>query len=240
MVSNNKNRGRCNINKKRIRLFYIINGLIISVVVSFIILFVIDHSIHHLLDSYLDSEVERITSIVVHKSLKKMNSSAKYYVVQRDDSGKEKITYDMKEVSKFKEELAELIQREFYKIEKGDFEGYQLATQEKLKNKYSFFQNGYLCEVGFNSLRGSIMFGNIGPIIPIKLSFLGFVSSDVDIKTQEYGINNVIVETDVIVVVSNLITLPISTRVHETTVKEILSIEIIQGDVPNYYVEALH
>ena len=69
-------------------------------------------------------------------------------------------------------------------------------------------------------------------------SIINFVSSDVDVNVKEYGVNNVIVETDVVVVVSNLITLPISTRVHNTTIKEVLSIEIIQGKVPSYYVNA--
>jgi len=190
-----------------------------------------------LLDSYLDSEVERITSIIVHKALKKVNNSKKYYVVQKDKSSVQNIKYDMSKINEFRDSLTETIQDEFYQIEKGVFDDYQLASQEKLKNKYPYFHNGYLCEVGFNSLRGSTFFGNMGPVIPIKLSFFGYVSSDVDIKVKEYGVNNVIVETDVIVVVSNLITLPISSRVHDTTVKEIISVEIIQGDVPNYYVD---
>ena len=144
----------------------------------------------------------------------------------------------MNKVNIFRDELVQKIQSEFYKVENGIFDDYNLASQEKLRSKYPFFKNGYLCEVGFNSLRGSIFFGNLGPIIPIKLSFLGFVSSDVDVNVKEYGVNNVIVETDVVVVVSNLITLPVSTRVHNTTIKEILSIEIIQGKVPSYYVNA--
>lgn len=240
MVTNFQNRGRCNINKKRINLKIVFSGLIISFLLSFLLLFFVDFSVKHLLDSYLDSEVERITSVIVHKSLKEANNNEKYYVVQRENENIENIKYDMNKVNIFRDDLVEKIQNEFYKIENGVFDDYHLATQEKLRRKYPFFQSGYLCEVGFNSLRGSVFFGNIGPVIPIKLSFFGFVSSDVNINVKEYGVNNVIIETDVIVDVSNLITLPISTRVHNTSVKEILSIEIIQGKVPSYYVDALH
>lgn len=233
-----QNRGRCNINKKRINLKIVFSCLIASFLLSFLLLFFVDLSVKNLLDSYLDTEVERITSIIVHKSLKEVNNKEKYYVVQRENENIENIKYDMNKVNNFRDELVQKIQSEFYKVENGIFDDYNLASQEKLRGKYPFFKNGYLCEVGFNSLRGSIFFGNLGPIIPIKLSFLGFVSSDVDVNVKEYGVNNVIVETDVVVVVSNLITLPVSTRVHNTTIKEILSIEIIQGKVPSYYVNA--
>ena len=96
-----------------------------------------------------------------------------------------------------------------------------------------------MCEVNFNSLRGSVLFGNIGPAIPVKLSFMGVVYADVSIHVQEYGINNVLVEVDVVVKVSNLITMPISSRIHDTIVKEVLSAEIIKGAIPNYYFESV-
>ena len=61
---------------------------------------------------------------------------------------------------------------------------------EKLRRKYPFFKSGYLCEVNFNSLRNSALFGNVGPSIPIKLSFMGYTHSDVIVHVKEYGINN--------------------------------------------------
>ena len=80
------------------------------------------------------------------------------------------------------------------------------------------------------------MFSNIGPTIPIKLSFIGNTSVNIDIKTRDYGINNVIIEIYAIVDVSNQISLPISTKKFDYKIKEPIIIDVVKGDVPNYYV----
>ena len=147
----------------------------------------------------------------------------------------ENISYDTYQINLFQNELRDQIWEELQNIERGDFYSYSLTMQDKLRKKYPYFSNGYLCEVSMNSLRGSSLFGNVGPVIPIKLSFMGFVDSNIDVQIKEYGINNVIVEVDAIVTVSNMISMPISSRIHNVLVKQVLSMEVIPGEVPRYY-----
>ena len=96
-------------------------------------------------------------------------------------------------------------------------------------------RSGYLCEVSFYSTRGSTVFANIGPFIPIRLSFIGDVNVNLDLKTREYGINNVVVELDAIVEVNNKVTMPISSKNHIIKVREPISINIIKGEIPENY-----
>ena len=79
------------------------------------------------------------------------------------------------------------------------------------------------------------MFANIGPTIPIKLTFIGQVNTELDVKVREYGINNVIVEMDVIVSVCEQASMPLTSKKKDIIVKEPISIEIIKGEIPNYY-----
>ena len=186
------------------------------------------------LNNYIDMEVERVTSVLVNHAIKEINNRYhSYYIVDHKEHA---IQYNTLEVNRFRDLLNEQVQKEFLKLENGNFSSYSFATQEFLKKKYPYFQQGYLCEIGFNALRGSFLFGNLGPAIPIKFSFAGFVSSDIEIVSREYGINNTTIEVDNIAKVSILITMPVSTRIHVSKVKNVLSFEIINGDVPNYYV----
>lgn len=197
---------------------------------------------NRLLDSYINSEVERITSIVVHKALYRINyNRVDYFTMQRDGDGElSKIRYNTQEINHFNDLLVREIQKEYREIERGNFDSYHYAMQEKLRKRYPFLKKGYLCEVSFNSLRGSTLFGNVGPVIPIKLSFMGYVTSDIEIEVKEYGVNNAIVQVYSVVNVSNLITMPISSKTHQTTIRNVLYFEIIPGEVPQYYSGVLH
>ena len=84
----------------------------------------------------------------------------------------------------------------------------------------------------------SVLFSNVGPTIPVKITFIGTTNVNIDIKTKEYGINNVIVETYAIIDIVNEISLPITTKKVTVKVKEPITVDIVKGVVPNYYVHS--
>ena len=79
------------------------------------------------------------------------------------------------------------------------------------------------------------MFANVGPSIPIKLSYIGDTIVNIDIEEKEYGINNVIVKIFAVVEVTNQVSMPISSKKTILKVKVPISINIINGQIPNYY-----
>lgn len=233
MVRNYKDRRRCYINQKRyLDKRYLFIEIFVSIIISFLFLYFIDYRLNTVLENYIDSEVDKVTSSMIHYALKKVSSSNhEDYLFVKDNN----ISYNTKEINRVREEVEDAIEEEFKLVESGMFEHYQFAHQEKYQKKYSHMKSGYLCEVSLHSLEGSVIFGNLGPMIPIKLSFMGSINTDIDVKVEEYGINNVLLEVDIIIKVSNLITMPISSRVHDVEVKDVLSVEVIPGEVPNYY-----
>ena len=52
---------------------------------------------------------------------------------------------------------------------------------------------------------------------------------------KEYGINNVIVETYLVVTIKEQVIMPLSSKRKNIVIKEPLTIDIIQGSIPNYY-----
>lgn len=211
-------------------------SLALSFLLSIIFLFAIDKKLNTVLGNYIDSEVDKIASNIIHYALKNVNSSSNnYLIVEKKDNIIENISYNTVEINRLRDELVDSVQKEFSAIESGDFSHYSFAHQEKYRMKYPNMKSGYMCEVSIHSLQNSTLFGNLGPTIPVKLSFMGFVTSDVDVKMKEYGINNVILEVDIVVKVSNMITMPISSRIHDVEVRDVLSVEVIRGEIPRYY-----
>ena len=211
-------------------------GTLLSLILTFFLLSFIDQLLNTVLSHYIDLEVEKVSTVIVTHAVKKIHSNNHFVTVEKEGNIIHDISYNTNDINQFNDLLVEEIQKEIYDIENGNFDDYSFAIQQKLKEKYPFFHGGYLCEVSLNSLRGSSLFGNLGPVIPIKLSFLGYLLPDIDIEIKEYGLNNVIVEVYSIVDVSTLITMPVSSKIHHTKVKNVLSFEIIQGQVPSYYV----
>ena len=101
--------------------------------------------------------------------------------------------------------------------------------------KFKKMKNGIICDISLGTIRNSVLFANIGPTIPIKLSFLGQVNTDIDIKEKEYGINNILIKTYLIVRIKEQATMPISSKRKEIIIRKPISIDIIKGEIPKYY-----
>ena len=233
MESNNKNWGRCNISKKGLVSFLIKNFLLV-LIISTIFLFIINYRLKKTLNNYISIEAERITSYVVNQSIKDVNISSRDYIYLDNNN----YSYNLVVINDYKDRLSKKIQDYFSYIEKGDYSKYPSFVQQYDRNRYNSVKKGYLCEISFNSIMNSALFSNVGPTIPVKITFIGATNVNIDIKTKEYGINNVIVEMDAIIDVVNEISLPISTKKIKIKVREPITMDIVKGVVPNYYIHS--
>ena len=199
---------------------------------ALLLIFFINLRMIVILKRYIIVEVERMTYHIVNQAIKDVNFSLDGYKNLSDDS----YSYNLAVINDYKDKLSKKIQEYLIEIEKGNYSDLLSDSLLYNKNKYKWVRNGYLCEISYNSIFYSSVFSNIGPTIPIKLSFIGNTSVNIDIKTRDYGINNVIIEIYAIVDVSNQISLPISTKKFDYKIKEPIIIDVVKGDVPNYYV----
>ena len=68
---------------------------------------------------------------------------------------------------------------------------------------------------------------------------IGDVCSNISTTVSSYGINNALIEVDVYVEVSMIVNLPFITERITISNKIPLSLKVIQGVVPNYYLGEL-
>ena len=230
METNNKNRGRCHFNKKRLKKRIFLFSLFIVIALSFFLLISVDKRLNLILSNYVKTESERVVSRVVNKSISEINSSDVNQYLKIDDM---KLNYNFSEINKYKNMLAKTIENNLSEIEHGNFDKYDFHYYNQ--NKYKYIKNGFLCEVSFNATRGSTLFSNVGPNIPLKLSFVDSIKVDIDFNIKEYGINNIFIETFANVEVNSQVSMPVNSKKFKIRVKEPITADIIKGDIPEYF-----
>ena len=75
----------------------------------------------------------------------------------------------------------------------------------------------------------------MGPVIPVRFTFIGEVTTNLKTKVKTYGINSVYMEVSIHVEVRQRITMPLRTKEVKSALDIPLTIKIIQGTIPNYY-----
>ena len=184
------------------------------------------------ISKYLDSEAKRIvTNIVVGTTNEILSNSIDYNKLIDSKNNNnleiEYFDYNTKEVNKLLLEITTSIQNKLLNLEEGNVKDFRLAHY--LKN------NGIICSIPIGTTLKTPLLANLGPTIPIKISFIGDVTSNLKTTIKSYGINNVYLQIDIVVEIAEQITMPLMTEVKKIKIEAPIFIRVIQGKIPNYY-----
>lgn len=211
---------------------------LVSFFMSIFFLFILGEKVNPIFVNYLSGEVERITSNVVDSALNdllttEINDSL-FSITRNDKNEVEMIDYNTDKVNSLLKDINQIIYLKLYNLEEGNIDEFLLSSS-LLGSNYQFIDSGIVCEIPLGSLTGNGFLTNLGPIIPVKMSFLGQVSSNLETKVTSYGINNLLLEVYIQVEVKEKISLPKSSDITTIKVEAPLSIKVISGVVPDYY-----
>ena len=228
-----KNRRRCDISKKRIKIFFtkLLFSLLSVFIISFFCIWLIDIKISSILMPYMNVEVERLVNNIVNYSI---NEEMKNVSIDDILVIGENISYNTLKINDIEDRIDKKIQQKLIDIDDGVIDEYFIPNRIK-SGKFKKIKNGILCDVSIGSIRGSTLFSNIGPTIPIKLLFNSQINSNIDIDASEYGINNVIIKAYLNLDIYVQITMPLSSKRKKISIKKPIIVDIIRGDIPNYY-----
>ena len=76
---------------------------------------------------------------------------------------------------------------------------------------------------------------NLGPRIPVKVNYMGYLATSIRIKLEDYGINNVLVSLYVDCSITNEFIIPTLEKNINHEYSILIASKIIQGIVPDYY-----
>ena len=209
---------------------------------SFFLLSLLGKRSSKTLYNYINAETKRFTSNVINSVINDTISDGienELFTTKKNSNDEiEMLDYNTKKVNEILSSITNKIQKRLTNLEEGDLKNLKISDNFRLKNNNSL-KNGILCKVPMGSLRGNTLLVNLGPNIPLKIAFIGQVQSNLNTKVTNYGINNLVLQVDVQVEIEQYITMPIMSKKSTLKITAPLTIKIIQGIVPNYYLTGL-
>ena len=79
-----------------------------------------------------------------------------------------------------------------------------------------------------------IYFNNLGPKVPVKIDFLTSLTTGLQTKVTNYGINNVLIEMYLNISIQSNVIIPATNKNLENNYNVLLSAKVVVGQVPSY------
>ena len=198
-------------------------------------IFYISKKINKVLKPYIDVEVERLTNNIVLKSIhKSLNKKITSGEIKKESIETNNIYYDTEKINKLKNQITDDVQKDLLNLNNGKLNNIFLNDKVK-KSRFKRIKEGVICDVSIDSIQNISLFANVSPTIPIKLVFNDQLNSDIDVDIKEYGINNVIVQVYLKIIIKEQVIMPLSSKRKKIVIREPISIDIIKGEIPKYY-----
>jgi sporulation protein YunB len=199
-------------------------------------IWIINKGLEPTLMSYADSQTRKIASLVINNAINKKITNVmdleEMFVKSGDGSV---ITINTEKLNRVKAEVTEMVQDNIKKAEQGDLSALESFTDIEIETKGSKKQDGIIYYVPLGQATNNALLGNLGPRIPVKFNSVGSVTSNVIRKSEDHGINNVLVEVFVRLDVQVQIIIPFATKVIHVQEDVPVAMGVIPGDVPQFY-----
>lgn len=216
--------------------------IFLSLSVSFFFIIYLSKKINPIFMSYAESETRKLMTLVINKSLTKELTLKDeidniYHITKSNNEDIQIIDFDSKEVTKFLNNITNLIQNNLKAIEEGNIDLIDLEKNTLDKYDKDLLKKGIIYEIPILAATNSSLLSNIGPRIPVRFYLIGDVTSNVETEVKEYGINNALVKLSIRINVSGRVNLPFVSE--NVTVDMVIpvSMKIIQGKIPEFYLD---
>lgn len=216
--------------KKKLICVFLVLIIAISCSVSFL-----GRIIEKKISTYVYDEVNKTSKMLIRDILNenfiKGLDLDNLFVIEKNSFDEiELIDFDITKLNTILGIVSDEVVEKFKEFNNGDsFEGYYSSN---LIKKYD---NGVMLSVPIGIVFANPLFTNMGPRIPIKLKFSGQVEADVVTSIRQYGINSVLLEMNIEIMVREKISFPLTSEYIDVSLSLPLVIELISGKVPENY-----
>lgn len=195
---------------------YLTRELVIVIAAFIIALFAIGKISKKANDMLLplsEAKARKYMATIINNSTKNIKFDSELFIIERDNNEIKRIEYDSYQATKIINEITDNIQDNFKLLENNIIEEVPLGI---------IFNNGLV--------------RNMGPKIAIKLEIVGDIISELTTEVKQYGINNALIEVRVKIQATATVILPLTSK--EITVTNFIpiSINVINGSVPDGYI----
>lgn len=198
--------------------------LLIIAIIAFILIRQYNSLLSNKISNIAKNKIEEVTNLYVKKDIVPQNINLDELIkVYKNDAG-EILTVDIDSnyANHIMVDVITKIQNNIFKM---NFE------DELLKKKND---NIYLSVPLFMAYKGTLL-SNLGPKVPIKLSFYEHAFGNIEVELTDYGINNCLVKVYLSVSLEQKIYIPYDTDKSYKDFNLLIGTKIMTGKVPSIY-----
>lgn len=186
-----------------------------------------------------EDEVKHLTSLIMSNCIKKYldeTSNPNLITIERNNNSIERIQYNTKILNQTKTKILDMLEVDLDHMVDGNLDEIGLNLNKLSDEYYKKTEKGILFMVSIGSSTGNPFFANLGPKIPLNLKTIGDATADITTNITEYGLNNALIEVSIKLEATTIIHMPFLSKEVTTTNTIPLTMELIQGTVPGYYI----
>lgn len=190
---------------------------------------------------YSRAEIKRLMYLVINDCVNESNSKMDVndlFIVRYNSNGEiVLIDFDSKKSSKILYNYSNLIETNLKKIEEGNVDKYRDYYNS---NDFKLLQKGIIVMVPFGVCFSSSFLNNLGPKVPVRLSFTRNVETNFNTEVVSYGLNNALLKLNINVVINAKVILPIVSDNIDFDFSIPIAMKVIQGKIPSYYMDGFN
>lgn len=202
--------------------------IIVSLIFTFLIINYFSRRVNEILLPMAESKVRKVVTMIINSACDESLIKDNLYSISKNENNEiEMVNYNSFEITKLINEVTLNVEESLKEFENNQMNYYGDVDD---------LEGGVVAEIPFGVIFGNSLLSNIGPMIKIRLNMLGDITSNIETEVKPYGINNAYVEMRISLQVTARVVLPfVSEKVVISNVIPI-SMNIVQGTVPEGYI----
>ncbi len=184
---------------------------------------------------YAESQSTKIASDVISKAVNSKNTERlDISDIMLEVPGAEgaNVKVNTRVINEVMSDTQELVQSYLEKAEAGDLE--VLPQNINYDTQAMAEHGGIVFFVPLGQATSIPLLGNLGPKIPIRFHVIGNVATDLETNITDWGINNSLIEVNVLVTVNVQIIIPFATKTTVVEQRIPVAMGIFKGAVPQF------
>ncbi len=229
---------------KRTKWNFFLLSLFLLGIAIFLSFQIINKKVTPVLLAYAESKATKIATLLITQAVNdkvfNMMDVEDIVVTSKDEKGMiQEVDVNPISVNKLLNMITNYVQEYLEKVESGNIDS--LGVSDTIFSNYDLhkLKQGIIYEIPSGVVFKNSLLSNLGPKIPVRIHLVGDVTSDIQTKVSNYGINNVFLEVIVYVEVSIQVLLPFTSKTVSASTNIPVVMKIIEGSVPNFYYPSL-
>ncbi|HHT38063.1 MAG TPA: sporulation protein YunB [Mollicutes bacterium] len=220
------------------------NTIIVVIILLFLSIIItlsyFNRKLSPLLFDYAEIETQKLANLIMNRAVSKqiVNSfdiDNLFTMVKNNDGEIQTIDFNPIIVNKILNQTTNAVYLSLKAVEEGNIDMIELPDGILVEYDKKKAKKGIVFEIPLGVITSNAFLSNLGPKVPVKLNLIGSVSSNLNTKINQYGINNALIEVSVKIEVTEKINLPLSTKSVTVSSTIPIAMKIVQGKIPEYY-----